>query len=353
LGITNSNSYFKFSDKVVSNENDNLFYGDFITDTRGLRRYYKVKTFSLSPGILIKNKHNIRLWSNLIYDRNSIDLEGSDELINDVTLSSKINISLDSALIVKGNFDLGLGDNAGNILLSGKIITTWKENIKLTGIATINRTNPSLIENQLYSNSQYLYNNNFEKPFATDLEGKIYFDKLRLSIGFTQSTIANAIYWDENQKPVQYDENYLATSIQVAQSLKINKFGLDLDAVYQVFNENIYHLPSYFIKPNLHYTTKLFDGKLELRIGAESRLLAAHQSKIYQPLTGNFYNVNQEVDFYPITDVYITAKIQKFRVFFKFENFTDYFSSQIYYQTLFQPQNDKNFRLGVRWTLFD
>ena len=50
LGLTSTKNYYKFYDKGTDSSNDTLIYQDFLIENRGLRRYYKVNTLSISPG---------------------------------------------------------------------------------------------------------------------------------------------------------------------------------------------------------------------------------------------------------------------------------------------------------------
>ena len=73
----------------------------------------------------------------------------------------------------------------------------------------------------------------------------------------------------------------------------------------------------------------------------------------YHPLVGQFIlQDNEEIEFYPAVDVFLTFKVKGFRFFIKGENMTHLVYDQ--YQQLFvqipdYPQPFFNLRFGLSW----
>jgi len=70
-------------------------------------------------------------------------------------------------------------------------------------------------------------------------------------------------------------------------------------------------------------------------------------------VNGAFYPSPEETGYYPESEVYITAQVKNFRLFFRYDNFSDLLLPEVNYQIQNYPQFDNRFRMGVRWIFFD
>ena len=77
---------------------------------------------------------------------------------------------------------------------------------------------------------------------------------------------------------------------------------------------------------------------MTLRVGIDGRWVSRFYADGFMPLTGQFYWQNgREVGNFPAFDVFVSAKVQTFRFFFKMENLTRAvgLSPDIFYQIFF------------------
>ncbi len=356
FNLSNNTGYFKFYDENVSidNSGDNLIYGDYIDDIRGIRRYWNVDHFSISPGVELKKSDEFLLKGLIEYRNNQFSLEGMSGSQKDVTLKSSIKFKLKEAIKIKGKLELGLADNAGNFFLEGNLFAKWSTNLSANGYLSFFRRSPSLIQTTGIFNYQSYYNNDFDNTFGNILGFQLKLKKLKTLLGVEQSSIKNPIYWNTEREATQFDDIFLATKVFLTQSLSLYKFGLDIHATYQTFNNNIFNLPDFFGKINFYYGNLLFNNILDLRVGIETRLIDTHQTNSYMPLLGQFHNTERELESYPLTDFYITAQVSEFRFFIRIEHINSYFNSNdVYFILPDYPYIDGSIRLGVRWTLYD
>ena len=92
---------------------------------------------------------------------------------------------------------------------------------------------------------------------------------------------------------------------------------------------------------------------MDLRLGAEGRIIGPHQRINFNPLLSVFYSGVEEEELYPLVDGYLAARIGQFRFFVRFENLGSYINDRIYFQIGDYPQFDRKIRLGIKWQLYD
>ncbi|HRX29512.1 MAG TPA: hypothetical protein P5235_08995 [Saprospiraceae bacterium] len=345
--------YNKFYDKTTNTAKDSMVYAGFLTDSRGLRRYYKNDKTTFASGLIMEFNENFKLISKLIYDHNKYDVELINDIEKDLSLDAALRIRLGETVYINGNFTLGLAENAGNLNLDGQLKYQLSNDFSLNGYFRLFNRKPTLVEQFFVSNGVKNYQNDFSKSFGNTIGGKIQSGKWHSEIELLQHTVNNAIFWNFESKPEQSQDIYLNTILKLKQSISIGSLGLEINAMYQVFNENLYHLPRYWMSGNLYWKLKLFNDHLHSRIGIETSVFEKHASRNFNPLTGQFYLSKSEVSSYPMTNFYIDSKVDKFRVFFRFENITNYFSDTYYYEFVDYPHFNHNFRLGIRWILME
>lgn len=343
--------YYKYTDKDVSA--DSIFYGNFIVDPRGIRYILRTdkisNTFLLDVAIGAIKDFKVGISHDFIM----VNDEASKEIRNDITLVAGGDISLIKNLKVKTNAVIGIGANAGNFDIDGKINFSAKDWIEVSGGIKFFRSEPGLVFRSLMLNKTAIYSNEFANPFGTAFYSNIYSKKTKTGLGIRHSLVNNFLFWDEKALPSQIAGLFSASSIELRQDFDIRTFHLENYIYFQRFSNDILGLPARYSRHNLYWEAKLFKKVLELRIGSEASFIPEFLSNQFFPLTGVFYADQTTLPYRPLIDGYVTGKISKFRFFIRLENLTDFFNSKPAYYTPYYPIFDYKLRLGVRWQLLD
>ncbi len=346
--------YYKFTDPNTSNAQDSIAYGLFNKEDRGIRFYNKINKISNAFYAYASNGERLNIRAGIVYDRYSIDQLGIDSNFDNLFLDFKGDVPITKSLAIKSIGQLGIGEGAGDFHLRGSLnldIGSW---IDINGGAAFYRYTPDLMSRSLILNSRPIWQeNNFTKPVGSDLFGEFEIPKLKIKGAIKQSLVTNAIYYDATSTVVQSDDIFSSTSITLMNEIRFRKIGMENYALLQIFNDNIYNLPTVHSKHNIHITGYLFDKALFARMGTEVRLTPSHTGASFSPVTGNFFQSSETIDFYPMTDVYFTGKVKTFRFFIRFENINNIFSNKVAYQIVNYPQFDFKFRFGVSWLLLN
>lgn len=113
-------------------------------------------------------------------------------------------------------------------------------------------------------------------------------------------------------------------------------------------------LPSYLFNAQLAYSNILYDGNLHLQTGIDFHQRAAYFANGYDPSSMQFYVQNEfEVNEYPLIDIFFNAKVNRGRLFIKWNNVVELFTLTGYFTTPYYPGQRTVFDLGLDWLLFD
>lgn len=341
--------YFKFTDAGTSSPNDSLLYGALLSEGRGIRLYDKINKIKNAVYAYASDGKRLNIRVGLVYDRYDIDQQGIEDGYNNLFADFKGDIPISDILAIRSTAQLGLGDGIGDFSVRGSLNLDLGRWIDLDAGAALYRSSPSLVERQIVINGLAIPSKPLTKPVGTEIFGSFEIPKVKIKGQLSQSLVTNAIYWDEDAMLQQSDDIFSSTNLTLANEIQVGKLALENYAMFQVFSDNIYNLPTIFSKHNLYLTGYLFDRALLGRVGAEVRLAPSHTGASYNPVFGKFIQSSEEVPFYPATDMYLTGKIQKARLFLRFENINNLFQEQIYYQIVGYPQFDFKIRFGVSW----
>lgn len=344
------NNYFYYDDGNLDGS-DSTIYKSFITDNRGIRNQLTNRRLSNRITINSKLGKSIFLKAGLIYDRINILGEYADKR-NDVTLLFDGSFEW-RKIVVNVNGHLGFGENAGNTLLNALTNVNLGKSILLDLKWSSYVTEPSLIQRELILNTEKVYTNNFSKILGTSIKGGIILHKINTGFYLQQDVVNNVIYWDENSLPVQSDNLFTSTKLMAKTSNKVWKFGMDNSAVYQLFSEDIFHLPSWYTTHDLYFESHLFEKRLHLRIGSNTRLIASAKMNQFNPVVGQFYQEYTNTLLYPEWSAYIEGKIKRFRVLLQYDNITYWMTENVNENIARHPMLDANLKFGVRWLLLD
>ena len=142
----------------------------------------------------------------------------------------------------------------------------------------------------------------------------------------------------------------------LSQDLQVRAFHLDNIVTFQTTTESILRLPSFYSKHSLYYKGRWFRQALRVRLGLDFRMNNSYFANTYNPLIGQFHlQETNEVEFYPVVDAVVSIKVKRFRLFFKWENFTRWRKplNERYYQVANYPILDKAIRFGLSWRFSD
>ncbi|MFT4534802.1 MAG: hypothetical protein ACJA1A_001258 [Saprospiraceae bacterium] len=347
--------YYKFSDATTSASADSIEYGQFNIEDRGIRFYNKVNKISNAFYAYASDGEKLNIRAGLVYDRYDIDQLGFESGFDNLYVDFKGDVPITKSIAIKSTGQLGLADGAGDFHLRGSLNLDLGSWIDINGGAAFYRFTPDLISRSLVLNGLKVkgWEKDLTKPVGSDLFGEFDIPKLKIKGNIKQSLVNNAIYYDTTSTVRQTEEIFSSTSISIANEFTFWKLGMENYAMFQIFSDNIYNLPTLYSKHNLHITGYLFDRALYARFGAEVRLNPTHTGSDYSQVIGQFRQSTETLEFYPMTDVYFTGKVKTFRLFLRFENINNLFQDNVSYQVAKYPQFDFKLRFGVSWLLLN
>ena len=166
-------------------------------------------------------------------------------------------------------------------------------------------------------------------------------------------------------RPDQTDRQLDYFKIRLFQNLKFGKFALVNTIQYQKVDQEetpensteleplILNVPEWITRNTVMFSSHLFKKAMYLQTGITFNFFTDYYADIYNPLIGEFASQNNtKIGNFPKMDVFLNAKIQQTRVFFKLEHFNSSQSGYRYYAAPFTPFRDSIIRFGLVWNFF-
>ncbi len=356
------NSY-KFSDNfdVTSENARRAYYGDLLTDSRGIRVFIRhnmlQNTFQLSTfRKATQQKDEIatekdRIQVGLTHKIHFVEQDGLDTVLNNLLLTGRIDFRLKNRIQLNTYGHLDFLDNRGDFRLRGDLLLNVGKIGQLSATFINQAYQPSLVQDQFYVAQRSVWNNSFKKTFETSLQGNLSLPSLKLTISGSNHLISNYIYFDTDAKPKQLDDLLNVVQISIQHQLKVGIIHFHNILTSQATNQAVFRTPNWFTKHSLFIESKLFKKVLEFQIGIDLRMNQNYLANYYQPLIGQFQlQENQEIAVYPMLDAFLNLKVNDLRFFLKTESLVNIFQPEkLYYEVAQYPYPLYYLRFGLDW----
>ena len=252
-----------------------------------------------------------------------------------------------------GNISPGTGRLSGNFL-KGEAIYKKDSLFALKGSLLISSKSPNF--NTLLHQSKYddyNWQNNFNAVNTRNLGFDFSSKWINASLNFTN--IDNYTYFNENNKPVQFDNQITYLKVKVSKEIKYWKLALDNTIMYQNVSSgsSVFRVPELVTRNTFYYEDYWFKGKpMLVNVGATFKYFTKYKMNAYNPLLAEFtIQDTQEIGF-PTVDVFFNAQVRRTRLYFKIDNVTSSFTKKNYFSAPNYPYRDFTIRFGMVWNWF-
>lgn len=251
-----------------------------------------------------------------------------------------------------------LGPHVGEFSVSGDIDTDFKigkkDRMEISASVALNHSSSYMLYNKYVSN-HFQWENDFERNWQLRVGGRIGFPQRGISIGFNMENNKNFVYLNQKALPEQHLSSVTVIGVDLKADLKLWKFHLDNQFVYQYTNApEVLRLPDFSMYSNLYFKDKFF-GVLTTQIGVSCRFHTAYYGNKWMPALGQYYLQDEmKVGNYPELNVYLNFHLKTVRFYAQyfhwnkglFNGMNNYFLMPNY------PANPGTFQLGLSWNFW-
>ncbi|MEL0183058.1 MAG: putative porin, partial [Bacteroidota bacterium] len=137
---------------------------------------------------------------------------------------------------------------------------------------------------------------------------------------------------------------------------RFGKFALDNSLVYQNVNQTnrILNLPEFLTRNTFYYSNDVFKKAMYLQTGITFKYFSKYYSNEYNPLISAFHiQTDKKIGNFPLIDLFLNARIQRTRIYFKAEHFNSKLTGNNFYSSPSYPYRDFIIRFGLVWNFFN
>ncbi len=350
--ISYNHGYYRYGDQGITTAQDTSVYKTYLINSRGIRMQNNFGRWTNQVDVGLDTK-SFDLSVGLAYRYMNYNNSVSTTHIHDLNLIGLIGLDIKEFSELRGRVELGIGSNVGNILMDGQLGFQLSKEIDFSANILINRYDPMLIQEELIITTEQLFDNDFGKTNELRIGGVLRIAPANLDLEFTSGILDNPIAYNRDALPYQVDNNIEYIQAKASHRLFWKFIGLENSVIYQSFSDNVFALPTVFGIHNIYLQSTLFKKRLNGQVGIILYNYVQNDNLSFLPVTGTFYPSEESIDKYYYTELYANFKVDRFRIFFKMENFTDMLINTPHFQIVDYPQFDNVFRMGVRWQFYD
>ncbi len=214
---------------------------------------------------------------------------------------------------------------------------------------------PNLVSTWTY-NTSFRWENNFENSLSTELDAELSFGKTAFYLKpavFVQR-LSGLVYFDLKGNAAQSNEGIAIFRPRLDIGGKFGKWNWFTKAYWNTQSgPDVFRSPELFFQGNLSVDLQ-YKKLLYTQIGIDFHHSSAYFAAAYQPAMQQYFLQNTlNLPAFTQVDAYLTMRINRVRLFFKFGNALQGIVGNNHYTAYLHQSMYRSFGYGVRWLLFD
>lgn len=204
-----------------------------------------------------------------------------------------------------------------------------------------------------------LNNNGFQFDLVSNLFGNLMakYTSLDNYTYFASDPLETVVEGGEQAfiKPFQESGAINIIKVKYGKEFKWRGFALNNTVMYQNVSQpnEVLNVPEVVTRNTLYFSSFVFKKAMYLQTGVTLKYFTSYNADAYNPVLGEFYSQGQEeLGGFPMLDIFINARVQQTRIFFKAEHFNSSFSDNNFYSAPNYPYRDFVIRFGLVWNFF-
>lgn len=345
---------YSFTDPA--NNNDIAYYGPlYLNDERGIRQSTYLEKVSIEPGISFpwqsasSQVHSSIEFSRILYDQGALKNN-----FTEVYWKSGATFNWLKALVIKGNFDLGLGGAKGTFLFQAEGELDTDIAGKIRGYYKIHKQKPYAVHSSLFVNQQPVYSNDFAYPVTNEIGAVWNWQKQDLQVGVKWFVFDRFIYFDSVPVPVQLDESFSVRQVFGSKGFDFKWIGTRAEIYWQPESKAELAIPDLVMKGSLYGRFRLFDRKATVMPGIDVVYHSGYNGVGYFPATGQYHlTYDQPIPEYTRVDAALGVHINFLKLFVRMEDVEGLLKKRALYQADYYPHYTGYLRLGISAGFFN
>lgn len=225
----------------------------------------------------------------------------------------------------------------------------------LEGRFALERRTPAYWQQNLFSN-HYVWFSPLSKENETRFEVALRVPDYAFEVVARQGVVTDKVYYGPDALVAQKSGSVSLTSLYARKDFRIGGLHLDHRVSLQwSTDQEVIPVPLFSAFLSYYYEFWVVRDVLRLQIGMDGRYNSSYYAPGYNPALSAFYNQREvEVGNYPYTDIFITGKWKRMRIFLKYQHFNrGLFGNGEYFAVAHYPLNPGMFKMGISWGFYD
>lgn len=286
-------------------------------------------------------------------ERSTISTYLSGDLHKEALSAGAWSYSADAKLFVGGLA-------AGDFVLNGALSKDFGPRLAALSVGASQQLSEAPYAYTIYANQYFVQHASLSKESITSFWGRLYSERLGLSVSARNFILGNYIYLTDSAGDVSNGKMLLSQSANVfsltqVTARKLQRFGgfvLDGEAAFQaVAGQALLQVPALLARLSLSYESALFSRALRIATGVDTRYHSPFMPEGYAPFYNRFYyQTSYRAENYPEASVFFNFRVKRFRAYLML----DQLQALLWQNTVVfpgYPSQDMMIRFGFEWVM--
>ena len=353
LGGQLGSRLYKYVDEFP--ETSGSYYGQFLTDPRGIRQYTFLHDYHVTGGISVPwGSANSTLQTSIEYRSTRLEQEPIESRINEVFWNSSGKFNWLEPLELRGEVKLGLGQAGGSFAFNAKAALQVGSLGYLEGLWSVLSRKPYLVETRLFVDQQPVYNIDFENPFTSEVGVGWNWPQQSLLAQAKWIIFDNYIFWDTAAIPQQISGSFQLARFQLTKEFNLNWVGLSANIIWQPDAKTELAIPELMYRASIYGRIKIFRKKVTLMPGIDLTYHDSFHGVSYFPVNGRYHLTGRDpIPDYIRMDAALGVHINFIKAFVRMDDIQGLWDSRVLYQADYYPHFPAYFRIGLEASFFN
>ena len=235
----------------------------------------------------------------------------------------------------------------------------WNDTLYMHLMLNHQEKTPDYLLGQYFSN-HLKWVNNFQDENERKLQFNMRLIRSRINMLFTVNHIDNYIYFDENMRVAQHDEEIMMFGAKISKKFTFwKRFNFEIDLLGQYTATKFIDVPDFSAKGNFFYTRQInfknTGGKIDIYGGVSGRIHTKYYAPAYAPAIAQFHLQDEKlIGNYPVINVFVGARVKRFLFSLRYDHVNSgLLYGKSYYSTYGYPLRPRNMRFSVSWNFYN
>ena len=327
---------------------DSTYYSGLGVFENDLRHFIKIKRIDNNLGLRWENSQFV-VSGQVVHQFANILNEPRTDKVHFFGVKGDLKFDINEKIGFKGQFKQ-LNSSLGNELyLNGHFKLDFKDH-QFDAFYTLKSNITPILYNFSSVSGTQIYDYDWSNITTNSVGGHYSYKPWGVEVDGQFDVIGNYTFMDTSFQIQQSADPVSIAKISIQKNFKWGVFNSDNLLTLQAMNVDYLPMPKLLYLNDIYYQGRIFKKKMLLKTGVSLKYIGEKALPRFDNISGLFQLSDQKEKAYPWLDLFVVTKVQSFRFYLIYSNFTGLLMPKTHYHFAdHYPVFESKIKFGVNW----